>query len=146
MGADIHIYAEYKAGDSPWTPHPSHVRDEFGYIESIGGDRNYGVFAALAGVRGYGPEPKGWPNDVSDIVLEAINRWKNDAHSRSYYSFKEFRKIVKNQGYPSYSEYMQKIIISHKKHLNNDLKVDRIILGQNINIKVEVRLLFFFDN
>jgi hypothetical protein len=146
MGADIHMFAEFKAGDGPWTAHPLHQSDEEGRVDSIGGDRNYEVFGALAGVRGDGPEPRGLPNDVTEIVLKASNQWGGDAHSHSYYSLAEFKNIIKNTRNTNYSKSTFDAINEHKKKLELDLKSEKILLGQNINTKVEVRIVFFFDN
>lgn len=58
------------------------------------GDRNYGVFAFLAGVRNYGAivpisKPRGLPKDVSSWVEEEADRWASDGHSRSWLSIDE---------------------------------------------------------
>jgi len=146
MGADIHIFAEFKAGDGPWTAHPNHTSDEDGHVDDIGGDRNYEVFGALAGVRGDGPDPKGLPDDITETVLNASDMWDGDGHSHSYYSLAEFKKILKKTGNTNYSNSTFNAINEHKKKLELDLKSEKILLGQNINTKVEVRIVFFFDN
>lgn len=52
--------------------------------------RNYGLFARLAGVRGDGPEPKGLPEDASDLTLLAIGDTNGDLHSHSWASATEY--------------------------------------------------------
>lgn len=56
MGCDIHCYIEFKEpGSDSWRPFGGRVNP----------GRNYAMFAALAGVRGEGPEAKGLPGDES---------------------------------------------------------------------------------
>ena len=102
MGADIHIYAERKLKDGTWamckgyTGLSSEAFDNdadrkynFFRVKS----RHYGYFAALAGVRGFGPDPKGLPDDVSPLVREEAEHWGVDGHSHSWYSAEEFVPI-----------------------------------------------------
>lgn len=46
--------------------------------------RNYEFFAALAGVRGDGPDPKGLPEGVSPMTQAYIDSWGADGHSHSW--------------------------------------------------------------
>ncbi len=55
-------------------------------------NRNYELFAKLAGVRGEGPEPNGVPQDVSQLARVQLEGWNSDAHSVSYLSLREFTK------------------------------------------------------
>jgi len=55
-------------------------------------NRNYELFAKLAGVRGRGPEPLGIPQDVSDLANAMINIWDSDGHSHSHLSLAEFTR------------------------------------------------------
>lgn len=108
MGADIHIWLERKLPSGKWAMH-----DRFGYISmeahritvepgkaymgdfayhNVGG-RNYEFFAALAGVRGEGPEPRGLPPDVSDYVQQESDGYGRDGHSHSWMSAAEFMPI-----------------------------------------------------
>jgi len=108
MGADIHIYAERKLKDGTWSllktlgfETKTAFRNEGDYIEGKGTPwlsyrvrcRHYSFFAALANVRGYGPDPKGLPEDVSPYVKEEAERWDGDGHSHSWYSAEEFVPI-----------------------------------------------------
>ena len=108
MGADIHLYPEYRVDGGAWQSHPDIVveteeagtPDEYVYVyynEGIG--RNYSLFADMAGVRGHGPAPKGIPADVSPIVKLAIDRWEADGHSHSYMSLNELKKLMQKRGY-----------------------------------------------
>ena len=105
MGADIHIYAEQKLSNGAWAMvkefrsqaytvfdvKPKH-NDYDRLFPRISG-RNYEFFAALAGVRGVGPDPRGMPTDVSPYVEEAADDWDNDGHSHSWYTASEFAPI-----------------------------------------------------
>src|SRR5215471_14331674 len=51
--------------------------------------RNYNLFADLAGVRGDGPEPKGVPDDASDLALVEIDEWGGDGHSHTWLTLDE---------------------------------------------------------
>ena len=58
-------------------------------------DRDYSYFAALAGVRGEGPEPKGIPIDVSESTQWHIDHWAQDGHSHSYMPLEEAVALYK---------------------------------------------------
>lgn len=55
--------------------------------------RNYDFFAALAGVRGDGPEPKGMPYDIAPLTQAFFDSWEGDAHSASWHYADEFVEI-----------------------------------------------------
>ena len=106
MGADIHIYAERKLLDGTWAMCKSfegQLSSQFDsrVVSALGRKtlftrarmRNYNFFRALAGVRGEGPDHKGFPNDASPLVQEEFDRWGTDAHTPSWYSAKEFVPI-----------------------------------------------------
>ena len=169
MGADIHLYIEYKIGDLPWKADENHVA-EIGYTgyRSALSYRNYSLFAALAGVRGDGPDPKGLPSDTSEKVLEAADAWGADGHSFNYNSLKEFTSIVKkvlgndfnekakpkaffvndveelnsSADYDSVISYCKERV----KKFKEELEAESILLDQPINTEVECRLVYWFDN
>ena len=71
MGCDIHVHLEYKEGGR-WDGTPQFRIP-----------RNYGLFAALAGVRKYNSEvesflPRGVPNEVSTETREDYTLWVSD--------------------------------------------------------------------
>lgn len=80
MGCDIHSYAEKKVdGKFVCVTLP---REPFG-------DRSYGTFAFLAGVRNYSgvpalQEPRGFPEDASPEVKEMYNGWGSNGHTASF--------------------------------------------------------------
>lgn len=100
MGADIHLFIEYKKGDQPWETDKNHIlqtEDDYERLEScVASHRNYEVFAALAGVRGEGPDPLGLPDDVTDKVKAESDRWGDDGHSHNYNSLEEFTQIIRD--------------------------------------------------
>lgn len=57
---------------------------------SVVSHRNYAFFAALAGVRGPGPDPRGLPDDASETTKVLVEWWDCDGHSHSWCSLREF--------------------------------------------------------
>jgi hypothetical protein len=85
MGCDIHIHAERKTSSGGYERIPD--------LEPFG-DRRYGTFGFLAGVRNYSgiqpiAEPRGIPEDISSDVATDYNDWGFDAHSASWLSVDE---------------------------------------------------------
>ena len=93
MGCDIHIAVEKKI-DGEWVMvhTPTWQRD-------AACERNYRRFAALADVRGDGPPAKGLPVDVSKGTECKFTAWREDAHSPSYNSLREFLDICERTKY-----------------------------------------------
>lgn len=91
MGCDIHGWIERKVGD------------KYVAIKELGDRataRNYRRFAALAGVRGDGPEPRGVPPNVSETVRYWIDTWDSDGHSHSWLPIKEACEVWAVDRYP----------------------------------------------
>lgn len=99
MGCDIHIVLERKVGDGGWVGIHNfpywQQRDRTGRSTAwpLATERNYRRFAALAGVRGDGPEPRGVPEDVSVLAQMEIDRYGSDGHSHSWMSVEEAAPI-----------------------------------------------------
>lgn len=110
MGCDIHLFTEVKKtinGTEMWinsdsweiNPYYRYGTDEDRKHEreldhkSIYRGRNYELFGILADVRGDGnpviSDPKGLPEDVSDVVKDESDRWGSDGHSHSYLTLRE---------------------------------------------------------
>lgn len=103
MGCDIHTYMEVHRtvnNELKWVCADRfklniYSEKEEYKIEPIYSDRNYTLFAALAGVRDYGNEvallarPRGLPGDCNHIVLRESNYWGDDAHSHSWVTLQE---------------------------------------------------------
>lgn len=99
MGCDIHMVVERKFGERWVGVHAC----PYGWAEVMpptGGfvsgrtywpvrSRNYDLFAALAGVRGDGPEPRGLPDDASDLTVMEAEGWGDDGHSHSWLPLSE---------------------------------------------------------
>ena len=75
MGCDIHVIVE-RRWRGRWV---GVVRNPMGAT-----GRDYDRFAALAGVRGEGPPPRGWPDDASDFALIEGEKWESELHHRSW--------------------------------------------------------------
>lgn len=88
MGCDIHIVLEKYDDEFGWVGVDTFIGHESsytkGYSSPIACERNYARFAALAGVRGDGPAPRGIPNDASSTTKLLIKEWGADAHSHSW--------------------------------------------------------------
>lgn len=88
MGCDIHFYAERPVGDM-WEEIPPPDQYPLGWYV----DRNYVLFALLAGVRNNDQEPisepRGLPKDVSPEVLAEAEHWGRDGHSHSWLTVDE---------------------------------------------------------
>lgn len=82
MGCDIHIALERKVGNK-W------VMVNVMHWDRPCTKRDYRRFAALAGVRGEGPAPRGVPADVSDSAKLLIDDWGDDGHSHSWMTIEE---------------------------------------------------------
>lgn len=145
MGCDIHLVLE-KQVDNKWVgvdTFQGHHRakwalkeNEYDWSSSVARSRNYRRFAALAGVRGYGPSPKGLPNDASDTSLCLSNEWGCDGHSHSWLMIKEAYEIWK-QTEGDLDSFADKHPISYF------FGVD---VSEGSNNKSEYRIVFWFDN
>ena len=80
-------------------------------VESIYSGRNYELFGILAGVRDRNndsiDDPRGLPEDVSEVTKKESDRWDEDGHSHSWVTLKELKEyqglhpVVKRSGYIS---------------------------------------------
>ena len=67
-------------------------------------ERDYSVFAALAGVRDYSEgtpslgAPKGMPEDPSKPTLKECEGWDSDGHSHSYFTLRELKEFQQHNG------------------------------------------------
>lgn len=101
MGCDIHLYVEKKK-NGKWVSAQGLVKDEDGnldvpYPDILFDDRNYELFAFLAGVRDYWGnqyfKPKGFPKNASEEIKKIYKRWGLDAHTPSYLTLKELKSV-----------------------------------------------------
>ena len=106
MGADIHYMIERQRTDrhdnpldvwdcvsekysTPVLPTSKEVSEKYP-ASALYGNRNYAFFAALAGVRGDGPDPRGVPDNLSPYSEYIIDQYAGDGHSHSWAPLKEF--------------------------------------------------------
>lgn len=114
MGCDIHMYVEYQKsvcdkikwinGDY-FKPNPYFKQfedeEQFSRME-LHGNRNYTLFATLAGVRDNTgkivpvAEPKGIPEDASEYVNECAANWEGDGHTHSWLNLAELKEYNKS--------------------------------------------------
>lgn len=158
MGADIHICAERKLKDGTWAMCQSYTSLCTKSFGSDKGrkffrvrDRNYGFFADLAGVRGYGPKPRGMPKDASPLVREECDAWGSDGHSHSWYSAHEFVPIfMKNK----LTDEERAELVSDKLTASYDVNLISNVLCDYLAIDLpfdadapeNIRFVFWFDN
>lgn len=134
MGADIHLFSEkYKTVNGVqkwvnadyWKINPYFGIDDYEpelELVSIYRNRNYNLFNVLAEVRGNGPsisQPRGLPDDVSDIVKKESDRWDGDGHSHSYFTLAELKKYYKENSHTTHNGFLSKRVI---KELDEDGK------------------------
>jgi hypothetical protein len=118
MGCDIHGWTEKRVGDK-WVAYRP-IKDR---------DRDYRLFAALAGVRGDGPDPRGLPPDVSDTAKLDADEWSADGHSHSWLPLPEAFELFKR--------------FAEKEHYSPFTAFD---LDEEPDELEEYRLVFWFDN
>lgn len=95
-----------------WKMNPYHkiFDDEKPYeLMELYGDRNYSMFTALCGVRDYSgkspkiSEPRGIPDDATELVKQECDYWDCDGHSHSYCTLLDVKKFVEGDNYPVYT-------------------------------------------
>lgn len=106
MGADIHVYLErLNKKDKAWEPVYIYNQDkenvEYYY-------RDYCLFGLLAGVRGENLEDftcvRGLPGDVSTFVQSEYDKYSEDFHGATWYTYYELLHMKK------YLELAKKIV------------------------------------
>jgi hypothetical protein len=125
MGCDIHLFTEIKksinsqdkwvnADNWRYNPYYQEGNDDgerMLSVESIYSGRNYELFGILAGVRDHSndsiDDPRGLPEDVSEVTKKESDRWDGDGHSHSWLTLKELKEyqglhpVVKREGFIS---------------------------------------------
>lgn len=150
MGCDIHIVLERKYNDkwigvTDYSSNPDHLIREsdkfkFKYCYTWVRGRNYDRFAALAGVRGDGPAPKGLPENISDLIQMKVNDWEEwDEYSflslnKACKIFVDSLKIQENE----WDEYSLKTTIKNYPEMPI-FEID----DENLD---NYRIVFWFDN
>src|SRR5207237_392615 len=94
MGCDIHMVLERKTEGGWLGIHNFPYYDNRnGHDFPLAKDRNYDRFAALAGVRGEGPEARGMPADASPLAKYDSDECGPDGHSHSWLPLKDAAQI-----------------------------------------------------
>lgn len=130
--ADVWETDEYE-GEDPYVHVP--------YGKSFYTGRNYALFGILAGVRWDPPtgpyiRPRGIPNDVSESVKSHYEQWDCDAHTPSYMTLNELKKI-------QWSDYTGEYVdVNDFRDMDNTIKKMED-LSQNPE---DIRCVFWFDN
>lgn len=101
MGCDIHAIVEQQADDGRWVTVNtlSHFvarrrkdgERDWAFPAAL--ERNYRRFAALADVRGDGPDPRGVPADVSETGRFRIDELSNDGYGHGWLMIAEAAKV-----------------------------------------------------
>lgn len=165
MGADIHMVLERKdktrgkwVGINNFNSRQAHVhvRDKEGQYVAAEAlvmwearSRNYAMFAALAGVRGDGPDPRGVPDDASDLALLEIDGWGADGHSHSWLPMSEALPIFMKHQFNGDGAIIKARIGGksltelHMRVLSNEFAVDFEPDREELD---DYRLVFWFDN
>lgn len=139
MGCDIHLSLEYRHPTFGWVGIDTFRGfNSEGYRMPPALNRNYRLFAALAGVRGEGPDPRGVPDDVSPLTKIQFEHWDGDGHSHSWLPLadaaREFNKRRwEAEKAPDPESYRDKFPASFWFAVDDD----------NID---SYRLIFWFDN
>jgi len=108
MGCDIHLYTEIKhtvnnkeiwVNSDNWKYNPQYIKDNVDgeymlEVEPIYTHRNYELFSVLADVRNGGDmkyivQPRGIPEDVSEITKVESDKMDSDGHSHSWLTLQE---------------------------------------------------------
>lgn len=172
MGCDIHLFIEHKLGNGPWIADKGHEvisedeedgEDGYKYVNDVDSSgRNYTLFGYLAGVRTEGPNAKGLPKDVSEMVNTASELYGDDGHSHSYCSLKQFKTACNKAGVYDPSKKYEPVAFSgdynmdygnliaylerEETRLKLELETEKMLSGKRMNTTVKTRLVFFFDN
>ena len=89
MGCDIHVHVEFK------------IRGKWLHYNRPNVNRNYALFAAMAGVRAFEDsdppiaEPRGIPKNATETTKFDFKRYGEDAHTPSWLSCKEMAVLEK---------------------------------------------------
>jgi len=163
MGADIHSRAEVNWGsgweaieDAIWRA-PYFREDEpvsfwnVPYAVEPFRERNYALFALLADVRNYWDitpidQPRGVPQDASSVWRAYVDRWGQDLHSMSWFTYDELKEVRQHlHGAVVFSDGTSESYEALFGQVLDDVlaPVSRIAEG---NPKTPVRFVFGFDN
>ncbi len=137
MGCDIHLHTEVK------------FRGKWEHMGAPNIDRDYELFAKMAGVRGDVEAialPRGVPNDISLLTKIDLERWEGDGHSHSWLTGEELDALGKwyEQKLKSHGRFTYfKMIIGYLFGNNWDVKKYPKDYPDGVE---DSRAVFWFDN
>jgi len=121
MGCDIHLFTERKMSinlEEKWVnidnwklnPYYEENNEDREVLYSINpaySSRDYNLFSMLADVRNrsenkYISEPKGLPEDVSEVIKKVSESWGDDGHSHSFFTMGELYDFQKENSTQKY--------------------------------------------
>jgi hypothetical protein len=162
MGCDIHVYLEkYTSvnGENKWV-NVDHwqINPNFGLFENepeydlvpFYTGRNYDLFSILAEVRGsFDPieDPRGLPEDVTDVTRKEYDKWGRDAHTPSHYTLKELKDyLFNNSDNEEIKENLSYFINPMDRRFKDEFWID-VDDEKRYTIKENgFRVVFWFDN
>ena len=153
MNCDIHTMLEYKSKKGNW----KHLKTKLEFFS----DRDYNVFAFLAGVRNYSAiEPIGFntliPEGVSKKTIKEFSKWGNNAHSEAWVNIDDLNKVnydeiiedrrcMINGNGGSTCEVGHGEKMSRKEYLGKYFFVELEAINK-LKPNKEKRLIYWFDN
>ncbi len=159
MGADIHAVLERRI-DGKWIgihnfPYLNNAAAEISFMtanwkqqeEKIPKEyyifwralgRNYELFGNLANVRNPGPEPRGIPDDISDLARFEIDGWSSDGHSHSWGLLSEIGGLFMAAYFPS-----QVFDKSRYDRVGSFFGISDLTTEKTLS---QYRLVYWFDN
>lgn len=154
MGCDIHIVVERK-WEGRWiglhaVPYMRTYerKDEeplrSNFVSWDMKNRNYDLFAKLAGVRGDGPEPKGIPDDASELSRMEIDSWGSDGHSHSYCTVREFFDLFRECN--EWAVTAELLEGSAKVSIPDLMGISYDEAYEGTAVETNYRVVFWFDN
>jgi len=161
MDCDIHIVLERKNEytDGKWvgvrelSGFHTRILDLWGH-KRIGFKlkrRDYDFFNEIAGVRGdgssFGYEPRGVPDDASDLTRMYLNYWGADAHSESWLTAEELQgPLVMCKG--GSDKEVAKLVAARMADPLGNIEMVASYLDDDISKENahEWRIVFWFDN
>jgi len=148
MGCDIHAFLEIKMckdwkREGDWEPPKWYLFSELDIC------RNYTLFGKMAGVRNDEvepiAEPRGLPDDLSDVVAPLAENSYEWCHSHSWLSEKELQDVVVwfHEYLTEFRKKRENMRYSVYDNFGYRLGVDDFPDCMGV---MEVRLVFWFDN
>ena len=141
MGCDIHAHIEVK------------VEDKWRHFSTPSVERNYRLFALMAGVRNYDEiepiaEPKGLPEDITYLTKIDYEGWKLDAHDESFLTVRELVELDRRWRYyrNELKNWKHIEIIFHTYIFGGSLTGWYQYPQDNTRNIEDLRVVFWFDN